>query len=45
MHETPQGERASVKEAEGMYETVSSISFPLARKKLEMIALSSVVAT
>lgn len=45
VHETPQGGRASAKEGEDMYETVSSVPFPLARKKLEMIALSSVVAT
>lgn len=45
MHETPQGGRARAKEAENMHETVSSIPLPFARKKLEMIALSSVVAT
>lgn len=45
VHETPEGVRASAKKAEDMYETVSSIHFPLARKKLEMIALSSVIAT
>lgn len=45
VHETPQGGRASTKGAEDMYETVNSIPFLLARKKLEMIALSSVVAT